>query len=820
MNRTFGPVALCSILVVVTLLIYLPVRQYAFTNYDDTDYVAQNGLVQAGLTWTGVKWAFTTLAANNWHPLTWLSLMLDCQIFGLNAGWSHLVNALFHAANAVLLFIWLLRLTGALWPSAFIAALFAWHPLHVESVAWVAERKDVLSAFFGLLTLLAYTGYARKRLKAESPGTKTDKADQAPAFRLPPLDYFLALLFFALGLMAKPMLVTLPFVLLLLDYWPLQRVPNFELRWSSWSRWIWEKWPFFLLSAASCVVTVVAQRAGVVPSEGYSVYSRLGNAAMAYVRYLFMMVYPVDLAVLYPLPKEIPWEQVAGAIIALAAVSWLIWRARRKRPYLLTGWLWYLGMLVPVIGLVQVGPQALADRYTYLPLIGVFLGTTFGLADWWEQLRQKSILLVPVAILVLGGCLFGTAWQLRFWRNSETLFKRALAITKNNPIIESNLGNALSEAVRPQEAIKHFQAALQLQPDNAMIHDNLGAALFQMSQTQMAIEQFQEALRLKPDDVLAHSDWGKAMLQTGHPQEAAAQFREVLRLNPRDAKACYNLGLALLENGQADEAIAQFQAALQLLPDDAMVHNNLGVALVRAGNLPEAIKHYREALRFQPNFPEAHCDLGLALLQTGQIEKAIAQLQAGLRLRPDLAGARDYLGDALFRWGQILFQRGQTNQAALALQEGLQIHPDNIGARNGLGYILLKLGRADQAITNFQKVLTVQPDNVDALNNLAWIRATCPNAAIRNGTQAVELARQADQFSRGNNPAILATLAAAQAEVGHFADALSTAQKALALANAQTNTAVAEALLNQIKFYQAGSPFRENSLTNTQAAMP
>ena len=324
-------VIVCALLALVTLLVYLPVRHYAFV-FDDGYYVTQNPVVQAGLTWSGFKWAFTTMATANWHPLTWLSLMLDCQLFGLNAGGPHLVNVFFHAANAVLLFVLLLRLTGACWSSAFIAALFAWHPLHVESVAWVAERKDVLSAFFGLLTLLAYVSYAQRRSRVENREPGAGTAMSTPGSRRSTLDYVLALFFFACGLMAKPMLVTLPFVFLLLDYWPLRRAPDFELRWSHWSRLVGEKWPFFALTTASCVITFVAQKYGVAPLEDYSPYSHISNAAVAYVKYLFKTVYPVDLAVLYPLLKTTLWEQVAGAFVVLAAISWLVCRMRVSKP--------------------------------------------------------------------------------------------------------------------------------------------------------------------------------------------------------------------------------------------------------------------------------------------------------------------------------------------------------------------------------------------------------------------------------------------------------------------------------------------------------
>ena len=344
------PRMVCLLLALITLLVYLPVRHFEFVAFDDGLYVAENPMVQAGLTWAGVKGAFTTWYANLWHPVTCLSHMLDCQLFGLDAGKHHLVNALFHAANAVLLFLLLLRLTGKLWSAALIAALFAWHPLRVESVAWVAERKDVLSGFFGLLALLAYARYARKK----------DQVGSAP------VEYGAALLCFTLGAMAKAMLVTLPFVFLLLDYWPLQRMPDLKFEVRRMWRLIAEKWPFFAVAAAVCVMTYRAQHAGnaVASLQWYPFGFRLGNAVVSYANYLIKTIWPANLAALYPVPKEICWGQVAGAAIGLGAISWLVWRARRRHPYLLTGWLWFLGMLVPVIGLVQVGSQAYADRFT------------------------------------------------------------------------------------------------------------------------------------------------------------------------------------------------------------------------------------------------------------------------------------------------------------------------------------------------------------------------------------------------------------------------------------------------------------------------
>ena len=844
---------ICVFLAAITLAVFGQTFWHEFVNFDDNLYVYENPVVQAGLTWSGFQWAFTTLDACNWHPLTWLSHMLDCQLFGLNAGGHHLVSVLFHATNAVLLFVLLLRMTGACWQSAFIAALFAWHPLHVESVAWVAERKDVLSAFFGLLTLLAYARYAQRRSKVESRGSRADMVVQAPDARRSTLDYFTALFFFACGLMAKPMLVTLPFVFLLLDYWPLQRVPDFELRISHGFRLVWEKWPFFALAAAACVVTFVAQKHGkaVVPLEWYPLSFRIGNAAVAYVKYLFNIVYPVNLAVIYPLPKAIPLVQVAGAIIVLAMISWLIWRARRSRPYLLTGWLWFLGMLVPVIGLVQVGLQAMADRYTYLPLIGVLLGATFWLGDLAVRLRLKSTVLILVAVFVLAGCLFATARQLRYWRDSETLFERALAVTKDNPIAQSYLGIALLQTGHPQEAIAHFQEALRLKSGDALVHFNLGVALTQTGHPQEAIEHLQEALRLEPDDATALSNLGVALAQTGQLQEAIKHYQEALRLKPDAAMVHNNLGGVLAQTGHLQEAIEHFQEALRLKPDAAdsvRVLNNLGRALTQTGQPQEAIKYYQEALRLKPDLPETHCDLGitltkigrlteaiphferalqlepndpqaynglgLALLQNGQVDKAIAQFRTALQLQPDFTAVRNNLGEALIRFGCVLFQQGQMNQAIIHLQEGLQICPDNVVAYNCLGFVFLRRGQVGEAVGNFQKVLELQPNNVDAHKFLAWILATCSDASVRNGTQAIELAQQAEQLSGGKDPAIITTLAAAYAEAGRFPKAVGIAQQALELATAQNNTALIKILQRQIELYQANLPFRDPSLTN------
>ena len=596
------PRIVCVLLALVTLLVYLPVRHYAFVDYDDPSYVTENPIVQAGLTWAGVKYAFTSLAyVRNWHPLVWLSLMLDCQLFGLNAGWLHLVNVFFHTANTVLLFLLLLRLTSALWQSAFIAALFAWHPLRVESVAWVTERKDVLFLFFGLLTLMAYVRYAQRGTSGMWQVTRTNSIRSHVTCHVSRY-YWLALFFFACGLMAKPMLVTLPFVFLLLDYWPLGRVTGDGWRVTGDKKpvgklstfnpsvsafgcgatapkrseggqlsTILEKWPFFALAAASCVVTFIAQKRGgaVAPLGGYPLSARIGNAAVAYVKYLFNSVYPVNLAVFYPLPKEIPLVQVAGAMMVLAVISWLIWRARRQRPYLLMGWLWYLGMLVPAVGLVQVGPQAMADRFTYLPLIGVFIGVVFGLGDLAKKLRLEPMVMISIAGIVLAGCLFATARQLHFWRDNETLFERTLAVTKDNPVAHYTLGNGLLQRGQVEEAMAQFQKALEIKPDYTEAHNNLGCAFLRKGQVNKAMAHFQKALELQPNNV-----------------EVQNNLAWVLATAPN----------ASLRNGVKAVGLAQRANQLSGGQNPAFI-GTLAAAYAEAGRFPEAVTTARQTLQ-------------------------------------------------------------------------------------------------------------------------------------------------------------------------------------------------------------------------------
>ncbi len=568
-------VSLCLSALVVGA--YAPVRHFGFINFDDRDYVYQNPEVLSGLTLQGIRWAFKTNHAANWHPVTWLSHMLDCQLFGLNPGAQHMVNVLFHVASTLLLFHILNLMTTAPWRSAFVAALFALHPLHVESVAWVAERKDVLSAFFWMLTLWTYVKYA-EALKACPPSADS----RVRVF------YGLALLSFTLGLMSKPILVTLPFVLLLLDYWPLGRTPWAkpvvgERLERSLTQLLVEKLPFLALSAVSCVVTVWAQRSGraVASMEALAFNDRLANATVSYVWYIGKMIWPTALAVLYPY-HEWSLRVVLWAGVALLGISVVIaWRARRE-PYLAVGWLWYVGTLVPAIGLVQVGVQSAADRYTYLPSIGLFMMLAWSVPRALVGQRFLRWATAMVGTGLVAACAVLCKAQVGYWRNSETLFRHDLEVTRPNWTAYNNLALAFAAEGKLQEATKYFEQALRLKPEYAESHYNFGLALAGQGRLPEAIEQWKQAVQINPDYAEAEFNLGVAFQQTGKPQEAVQHFQQVVRIKPDSAEAYYNLGNALVLAGRPEDSIRCYQEALRLKPDYADARYNLAVILAQA----------------------------------------------------------------------------------------------------------------------------------------------------------------------------------------------------------------------------------------------
>ena len=643
---------LAAALALVTIGLFRPATGYDFINYDDPEFVSANPQVQAGISWAGVKWALgNTTQAFYWAPLTWLSHMLVCQFLGPNPWGPHLINALLHATNTALVFLVLRRLTGATWPSVVVAALFGWHPLRVESVAWVTERKDVLSALFWLLALSAYARYAEVqslKSKVQSPAAEggTQKADPPGAFQAgcatlhAPRFYLVSLLCFALGLMSKPMLVTLPCVLLLLDYWPLRRFRRCSVR-----RLVMDKIPFFALAAAASGVTYLVQRRGGVlaEAENLPLGARGANALISYCRYLGKLLRPTDLAVFYPRPEHWSGAAVLLAGALLLAISGLLWAQRRRQPFLLMGWLWFLGTLVPVIGLVQSGDQAMADRFSYVPSLGVLILAVWGACEltrgWCRQARVVS-LAASVAMIL---CLALTRLQLGYWQDSEVLFRHALGVTERNYIAHYGLGAALAKEGHLHEAIRQYEESLRLKPDFADAHFNLARLLAHDGQLDPAIRHYRESLRWKPNSADAHYNLGNALGRQGQVDQAIGQYQAAVRLKPDFALAYNNLGNAWLRKGHTEQAIGQFQEAIRLEPGYALAHNNLGNAFYRTGHDDQAIRQFEEAIRLKPDYADAHNGLGLALCREGRKEAAARQFQEALKLEPDHAGARTNL---------------------------------------------------------------------------------------------------------------------------------------------------------------------------------
>jgi tetratricopeptide (TPR) repeat protein len=677
--------AVCLGLVVATVAAYWPVTANQFVEYDDGRYVRDNAVVRKGLTLEGLEYAFRTREGGNWHPLVWMSHMLDVELWGMNAGGHHASNVALHLASALLLFLVLARMTGAAWPSAFIAAAFALHPLHVESVAWAAERKDTLSGIFWMTTLSSYWWYAQR----PSAGR-----------------YLLVLAPFVCGLMSKPTVVTLPFVLLLLDFWPLRRLNRKAVL-----PLLAEKLPLLALSAVICVVTVTAQReaGAVASSDAFPLGLRVQNALVAYTVYLEKTLWPVNLTVLYPYARNLPALGVIAAFLVLVGTSGLVVYLARRFPYLAVGWFWYVGTLVPVIGIIQVGHQPLADRYTYIPLIGIFIAVACGL---WNlaAVRARRIALAVAAGGVLAAWVVVARAQVRCWKDSRTLYEHTLRATENNYVIHYNLGKVLQNQNETDAAIEHYLEALRIRPSFPPPHNNLGVVFAARGRMKEAIEHYEQAARFNPRDADVHNNLANALSNEGRHAEADVHFRESLRLRP-SAGTHSNYALALILAGRLDEAVENAETAVRMNPQYPQAHNNLATALVKQGKPTEAIVHYREALRLMPGFPAAK-------------------------------------------------------------------------------------------------------------RRLAWVLSTCPDARVRNATEALTLARDAAERTGNRDPDMLDTLAAATAEAGRFAEAVETAERAASLADAAGKSALAAQIRMRAALYRAEQPYRETVMGAGAAQRP
>lgn len=581
---------LSYVLVAATLLVYWQLGGHGFVIYDDPEYVYENPFVRMGLTSTSIEWAFTTFHSANWHPVTWLSHMIDVQLFGLDPWGHHMTNLILHTANVLLLFLLLCRLTGFPWRSMVVASLFALHPLHVESVAWIAERKDLLSTFFWLITLYFYADYVRSPARGR---------------------YLLVIVAFTVGLMTKPMLVTIPFVLLLLDFWPLGRIRRSDpiglggadKAGISVRQLLLEKVPLLVLTAVSCGITLFAQQSvGAVKSlSNYPLTSRLANALTVYADYLYKMAWPQNLAVFYPFPTTILWGPLLAASGLLATISIAAFFSRDKKPYILFGWLWYLGTLVPVIGIVQVGGQASADRYTYIPLIGIFVALTWWLSDCTSGYRQRKIILTTITVAVLAACTVITVKQISYWQNDVTLFSHALAVTDENYVAHNNLGFALVQNGKYAEAGWHFSEAIRIAPSLADAWLNQGDNLLRAGEIEKSLPYFSRAIELRPNFPAAYNDLGVAMMRRGRLHEADENFTRAVALDPFMADGSFNKGMVTSMMGRPEEAISHFAKALQLNPDNPGYHVRIGVELINLKRFADARVYFSEALRLNPN---------------------------------------------------------------------------------------------------------------------------------------------------------------------------------------------------------------------------
>ncbi len=586
------------LLFAATLAVWDPATGNQFVGFDDEPYVTLNYRVQQGLSWDNVRWAFTTFDVANWHPVTWLSYLLDGGLFHQNPVGYHFENLLWHAMNVVLLFTLLWLATGFLGRSAAVAALFAFHPLNVETVAWVGERKSLLCTFFFFLALLAYGWYVRR-----------------PSWRR----YLPVAIAFALGLMAKPMIVTFPAVLLLLDWWPLRRASTWREYVSRFPRLFAEKLPFVLMTIASVAVTMMAQRASSAISTTLPFSARFKNAWLSYGLYLKQTVWPAGLAVFYPHPgPALTWARPALSLAALLLISFLVWRSR-ARPAAVVGWLWYLGVMFPTIGFVQAGSQAMADRYAYLPLIGIFVALVWMAADALQDVPGGSYVGAALALAVLVPLALATRRQLTYWHDEISLFRHAIDVTRDNYMAEDNLGSALFAAGEKQEGMQHVVRALQIQPQLSTPHYNYGRMLLDQGRYAESIQEFRRSLALNADLIEAprcYNNMGVAYMRLGDAAQARENYRQAIRLDPRESNSWLGLGLLEYQAGNLDQAIADFQRSLQIEPR-VIGFAWLGDALEKRGDLPAAIAAYRDALQMAPGSPDLKSHLAALEIKAG-----------------------------------------------------------------------------------------------------------------------------------------------------------------------------------------------------------
>ncbi len=769
--------AICLFLAASAIIAFQQLSQCDFINYDDDVYVTENIHIQDGITAQAIRWAFTTGYAANWHPLTWMSHMLDVQLFGLKPRWHHLTNLLFHIANTLLLFCIFHRMTKAPWKSAFVAALFAIHPLHVESVAWVSERKDVLSTFLWMLTTVAYIHYVEHetedgRQRSEDRGRRTEDGISFSDIRPPSsvLRYLAVVILFSLGLMAKPMLVTLPFVLLLLDYWPLQRFDpkksGLEIRteveeplsankskgkssrkqtpgsvtalapgsspgrdvqaifkeerpaahkfqWALVRPLILEKIPLMALAALSCIVTYFVQKKGgaVIPIEAFPLGARVANGFVSYIIYIAKTVWPINLAVFYPHPGLLPLRQVLGVVLLLGAVSFAVIRSAKRFPYLAVGWLWFAGTLVPVIGIVQVGIQAPADRYTYIPLIGLFVMAAWGIPDLLKKWRPTGLLrkeaLFASSVLILA-CLSIVTWiQVGYWRNSIALYDHSLKVTRPSAVILCNRGVAYEKLGDHRQAISDYDRAIEINPQYACAYDNRGSVYAELGNHRQAILDYDRAIEINPKYAEAYNDRGTTYGKLGNYKRAIEDYDRAVEINAKYAEAYNDRGITYGKLGNYKRAIEDYDRAVEINPKYAAAYLNRAAAYSDLGNQRQAISDYDRGVEIDPGNADAYDSRGAAYAKLGDHWKAISDYDKAIEINPKHAGAYNGRGAAYAKLGN-------RNQALSDYDRAIEISPEYGAAYYNRGVLYQCLGKYMQAIDNYNRAIEIAPENAEA----------------------------------------------------------------------------------------------------------
>ncbi len=690
----------------ITIIAFGGLFSASFIHMDDDLSVTDNPVIREGLSWKGIRHAFSTTLICNYIPLAQISHMLDCELYGMNAGWHHMTSVIIHTLNALLLFAFLFRTTGAAWRSAFAASLFAVHPLHVESVAWISERKDVLSTLLWFICLLAYARYA------EAPSLKR----YLPVFAA-----------FLLGLLAKPMLVTLPFTLLLLDYWPLERwrpsranggqsheSASSGKRSAPLKRLLLEKLPLFALIPVFSMIAVSSQSEAMFPVEKLTIARRIANALVSYIAYLQKMAWPSDLSVYYPLkPHSTSLVIFSGLVLVLVTFT-ALWLGR-NRKFLAMGWLWYLGTLVPVIGIVQVGGQAMADRYTYVPLAGIFVIISWGAAELPSIHASAKRITVASAAAALMILMVLTRIQTAYWKDGATLFDHSVKCTSENGFAHYMLGIALNEKGKTDEAAVHYSEAIRLTPGNAESHVHLGNILVKQGKMDEASHHFAEALRIDPEISEAHVNYGNILQLQGDLDEAENHFREALRIKPDNAEALVNLGDLFTKKGMAAEALGSYEKALGLNPAFPGLKSRLGASMIGLGRLPEAIRYCSEAVDDEPGSYDARCNLATALAGSGRMEEAIIQFSEAARIDPGSPQALNNLGLALSKAGRF-------DEAVLQYEKAVAIDPGYPDSYRNLGVAMWKQERYPEAVRYFQKVADLLPGSEQARAELQTAR--------------------------------------------------------------------------------------------------